>query len=675
MIPARLLAKLSLAALLTCGAAAADTPARTPSAGVSGSSLLNHFGTAELEQSLRRSSPSERERALSRLGALGTPRAVETLVRALDPNGAAQSPREQLLTLRALARHAKEAPVRECLVRVMSGISASAERAEPLYGILRDTAALSLSASGDPAALEALGKALRQPGRVARSAAGAIVAHPPADLTALLRARYAPTKEMVDALEALGDARAFELLRDVVRRGAPELRARAAVALTRLGNFETVELALGWAKGKTSAALRLAAAEILLLAHDPRAADVLVGLLAEPEQRGQAIELMLSAPRAALTGTLLDALANADPSEQPTLLTALGRSGGDAALDALAERASDARFGDAAVYALALSWDKGANQRLERLLADPRTLRRAARAGALRASATGEHARGLGSALARLFGAKEARDRAVGAFGLSLLDAERAAQLVQDADPVVAQAAARASLGTEASLSAARRLLAEKAGPTRSQLALALADPRARALVPTRVLSELAAEGGVATPIALFALAERDNETLRARLLDGLGSFDPRLRAQTALGLGGSASPSALALLESAYTFEPEAAVRRAVVRALARRPQGARARLLELARNLDPDVATRESAALAGFALAAEPFAPAHGTLWLNLDSGSATSIAAAGVEVPGGLVLPVLADPDGVVSLANLPVGSIDVRAGLEPRTAAGR
>jgi hypothetical protein len=34
--------------------------------------------------------------------------------------------------------------------------------------------------------------------------------------------------------------------------------------------------------------------------------------------------------------------------------------------------------------------------------------------------------------------------------------------------------------------------------------------------------------------------------------------------------------------------------------------------------------------------------------------------------------LVLPVLADPEGVVSLSNLPVGSIDVRAGLEARTA---
>lgn len=660
-----------LAATLAAGPAPAQVKAKPVARGAAGpGSLLDRVGIARLEQTLRGGGSQERERALSRLGALGSPRALELLVRSLDPSGAAQSPRERLLVVRTLALHVREPAVRECLVRVMTGISTSAERGEPLQSLLRDTAALALSASGDPPAFEALGKALRQSGRVAQAAAAAIAAHPPFELSALVRAHYAPTVDLVNALEALGDQRAFELLRDIVRRGAPELRARAALALTRLGNFETVELAHSWAEAPSQPVLRLAAAEILLLSRDGRAAALLTSLLAGETTRAAAIELLQSGGNDALEAPLLAAFAERDPDETPSLLTALGRNGGRLALAELARLTCDARFGDAAAYALATSPGAAASPTLAQQVRDPSCRRRAARAAALRASALGERPGALLRGLDELLASSDAKDRAVGAFGLSLLRPTRASELLAAKDAVIVQAAARAAPFVGLALPAARRLELEPPGPTRTQLALALVDPEARASVPTRVLLELVSEGGAATPLALFALAERDGPEIRTRLLDFLGSPDPSLRANVAGGLGESRDPSALGVLENVYRFEADGDVRARLVQAMARRPEGARLRLLELAARLDPDPAARQAARLGLSGVRAATIAPGHATLWLTVAGETALVIPAATVDLPGGLGVPALADPDGVVSLARLPAGNVASRLTIEPR-----
>jgi hypothetical protein len=552
----------------------------------------------------------------------------------------------------------------------MTGISTSAERAEPLQGLLRDTAALALSASGDPPALEALGKALRQSGRVAQAAAAAIAAHPPAELSALVRAHYAPTLDLVNALEDLGDERAFELLRDVVRRGAPELRARAALALTRLGNFETVELAHSWAETPSQPALRLAAAEILLLSRDQRAEALLTSLLANAATRGAALALLQNSAGAALEGPLLAAFAARDADETPALLASLGRSGTRRALAELAKLSCDPRVGDAAAYALATSPGAAASPTLQQEVSDPTCRRRATRAAVLRASALGESPRALLRGLDALLVASDAKDRALAAFGLSLLRPARAPGLLAAKDAVIVQAAARAAPFVGAALPAARRLEVEPPGPTRTQLALSLVDAEARASVPTRVLLELVAEGGAAAPLALFALAERDSPTIRARLLDFLASPDPLLRASVALGLGESREPSALGVLENVYRFEADGNVRTRLVQAMARRSEGARLRLLRLAARLDPDPAARQAAALGLFGVGAAALAPGYGTVWLSVAGETALAIPAAILELPGGLSVPVLADPEGVISLARLPVGDLVSRLTIEPR-----
>jgi hypothetical protein len=288
----------------------------------------------------------------------------------------------------------------------------------------------------------------------------------------------------------------------------------------------------------------------------------------------------------------------------------------------------------------------------------------------LRAATLGEPLAALAPTLERLLAAPDPKDRAVGAFGLALLGSERARALLSEKDADIVQAAARAAPFAGAALRAAERLESEPAGPTRTQLALSLVDARARAVVSTRTLLELVTESSVATPLALFAAAERDSPTLRARLLDFLASHDPLLRASVALGLGESREPSALGVLEKAYRFEPDGKVRTAIVQAVARRGEASRLRLLALAAALDPDQNTRQIAELGLAGIQGSTFAPAHGTLWLSLSGETTAALPAASLEVPGGLALPVLADPDGVVALARLPTGNVEPRLALEPR-----
>lgn len=635
-------------------------------------SLRDRLGVAPLERALRQTDARKRERALLRLGELGTPRALEILVRALEPSGNAQSARERLIAVRALAPHVtREAEVRECLVRVMTGISTTAERAEPLHAMLRDTAALALSRSGDGAALEALGKALRQPGRVAQAAGMALVAHPPRELDPILRSHRTPTLELVAVLEQLGDQRAFEVLRDAVRRGGPELAARAAVALTRLGNFETVAVAQRWMQVERRPALLLASAEILSLSHDPSAAPLLARLLGEPATRQAAFELGLQWSAGDLTQPALAQVALREPGRASAWIAALGRSGARAAVARLGELLKHRTLAVSAAYALALSDSRWAHAELARALRDAGTRRLAARAAALVFARSGRRVEGLVPALEALERG-DAAERAVSHYGLALLEPERLPGMLRSDDALVLQAAARVAPFGEAAPLAAARLASMPAGPSRTQLALSLVDERARASVPNHVLFELLVEAGPAAPLALFALGERDAPELRVRLLEQASSPDPWRRAHVALGLGFSSDPTALSLLESSYLFEVDATVRGAIISALSRRPEGVTRRTLELAAKLDPASEVRHTAELALRGLRARPFTAGPGTICFELEleldpTATTATTAAAVVLVPGGLALPVLADPDGVVTLAGLPAGPVGLRLAL--------
>ncbi len=649
-------------------AAGRRSPSVSHAANPSALSLRDRVGAARLELALRGQNALERERALTRLGSLGTAHALDLLVRALDPNGSAQSARERLIAVRMLAKRVDVTPVRECLVRVMTGISTSAERAEPLQGLLRDTSALALSASGDAASLEALGKALRQPGRVAQAAAAALAAHPPSDLAALVRAHFSPTEELVRVLENLGDERAFELLRDVVRRAPPDLKASAALALTRLGNYETVELARRWSETPNAKELRVSALQIFLLSESAEAGALLAELLRDPETRAQALGLAAGTRDVRLEAALLASLPLIESADMPQLFAALAQNAGSRGLAELARQLELGHFAGPAAYALASSPNPDASAVLLSLLAKPEARRFAARALVLRRGVHGELDRPLKAALATLLASADVRDRAVGAYGTALLAPERAAELIASKDASIVQAAARAAPFVGTAAAAVRRLVGEPTPATRSALALLLIDPEARDSVPTQTLLELVADGGVASFLALFALSVRETDLERSR--EYFDSPDPLLRAATALGLGENATPRALGVLANAYRFEADADVRFAIVHALSRRKEPSRLRTLELAAALDPEARVREAARLGLGGARPATFAAGRGLLWAELDAGTDARVPAAVVLVPGGLGLPVLADPDGVLAVSGLPPGLLSLRLALEPR-----
>jgi HEAT repeat protein len=660
--------QLGLALVLSTafGGRALAQPATSAPAAVR-ESLRDRTGASSADKALREGDSRARERAVTRLGALGTPRALELLMKALEGNGLAQSARERLLAVRALATHAREPRVRDCLTRITTSISATAERADPLLAIVRDTAALALARSGDAAALTALARGLRQPGRVAEAARTALVAHPPPDLSLLVRAHGAPTLELVHVLEELNDQRSFDTLRDMVQRGSSELRARAAIALVRQGSFESVELARRWGDGPNRS-LALAAAEILTLARAPDATPLVVDLLGHPETRAQALVLSRRLSGTGIERALADELSRADPSELGSIVGALSHAAGPLATQALEKLARGSDSSALAFQALSLAVGDPARGALDRLLDDPATRRGAARAGVLRSIALGDPPRELGSTLEQLLDSKSAADRAVGAFGVARLEPARARELVSSTDPQIAEGAARAAPFVGAASVAAARLAREPRGRLRTQLALSLVDRHARALVSTRLLVELIDEQSLASPIALFALAERDSEETRARLLEHLASPDPLWRAQVALGLGSSDDPSALGVLENAYRFEVETNVRYAIVHAIARRSEGAKRRTLELAATLDPDPATRTLARLGLFGASAPTWSPGHATFGAALERSDGAARGAI-VTPPGGLALPLLADPDGALALAGLAAGPIQVRVALLP------
>jgi hypothetical protein len=179
---------------------------------------------------------------------------------------------------------------------------------------------------------------------------------------------------------------------------------------------------------------------------------------------------------------------------------------------------------------------------------------------------------------------------------------------------------------------------------------------------------------GLAAPLAARALALRDSPTLRPKILNLLASDDAILRSHAALGLGRSEEASALGVLERAYRFETDDAVRLAIVHALAQRPEPAKKRALALARTLDAASAVREAAALALTSAepAREPSGNANAWLELSLAPGAPKSLRGAALVIAAnGLALPAFADPDGVLLLPALPAGPFSLRLAAEPGT----
>jgi cellulose synthase operon protein C len=655
------------------------------------------FGVPLAVRLIQSDEPLDRIRGVERLGAIGTTEAIDALVEQLEQGAAAaRDPRARLTAARILAAHTKRDNVRQLLIREATDSSTAEGRSAvtPLGAMIRSTAALALARGGDKKSLAALVNALLSGGLPSEAATSALRAFPPASLESFLEGRKRLTPQLATFLGELGDLRAIERLRAMLQEKDAAGQVAAAVALAKLGDETALPLAREWLK-KSEPRLRRAAAEVAATLGAPEASAAVAALLASEATREDGLRLALRAPLADLAAPLAAAVPSFEDASRPRAVAAIGRAGGARAIRELVALLGKPELRTAAAHALATMPGEGAREALGRAMA-AEVLRKGEarrlllRAAVVRALALGDPPEGLREALLPLLKAEVAADRAVAAFGLIGTGAITAEELLRDVcsektcDTAVVAAAARAALaGRPGALDAWLPILTREVtrGAAGGSAAAAQASPLAQAAavvllahpdgdaLSTSMLASFAEAGGPLAPLAARALPSRDAEPRRGRLKRLLEGSDPVVRAHLALGLGRDPEPSAVALLTSAYRFEDNAAVRRAIVRALSRRVEVQRLAVLTLARDLDPDSDVRT---LARAALGGRDLDPSTRTLsglevtrsiaWIVItpNEGKPEELArAVRLSRADGIALPLLADPDGVLLVPGLPPG----------------
>lgn len=659
------------------------------SAGPPRGTLRGTFGVPVAERLLASGSVEPRLRGVRRLGAIGTPEAIEALANAFEQSSIlTRDGRTRLEGVRILAAHADREAVRPLLVRELTEGGPEA-RVASHGGLARGAAALALARSRDKKATSALVAAVMQGGPGFDAASAALVVYPPASIAPLLEGRRRIEPVLAALLGDLGDVRVIPRLRQALEDVDPAYRAAAALALARLGDGSAQAAARSWVKSDDVKQKR-AGAEVLARLGAEGAAEAIGALLAAGPTRLDGVRLALVAPTTALVKPLVAALEALDADDRGQAIAAIGRAGGPEAATALLAQLGKPEHATAAAFALARMPGKEARAALERALGStsakkgaPRRL--ITRAALVRALVLGDEPSGLGDVLAAMATEKDAADRAVGVFGRvatgrtsvrAALDA--ACPDKRPCDVALVAAVARASLARAASgkddgPSELARVLGAKAAskgdaPTPIEIAAGvalLADPSGAGL-PTAQLARWAEGESPLAPLAARALPSRDDEAIRGRIKRLLAGTDPVIRAHTALGLALDPEPDAASLLASAYRFEEDPTVRRAVVRALSVRREKLRVATLELARDLDPDDQVRAlaRAALSGRALLPAASVSGGPVAWVSLVANAPSALAsiqgrAARLVRSDGVAVPVVADPDGVLVVPGLPDG----------------
>jgi HEAT repeat protein len=649
-LPARAQSELSEADV-----AVAEPPAR--------GSPLARFGLGPSFRRLESERLEERLRAIERLGERGDAAALERLASHAVERRSRLLGREWLALSRALARGTSDAKVQLALAMLLNQAASTAQGPEEagLFELARGTAALALAAEGDHGALLVLGRALRARGAPARAAAEALLAHPPRALDPLLEPG-APSSELATLLGALGDQRAFHVLRGWVRGDADvSVRAAAALALTRLGHLETVPLGARWLE--QSGELADAGLDILLAAHDPRAAAPLAERLVAERVSDADRRRLLDAAGPELSDAALASVERA-PASEAWRWALLGRIGGDAATQRLARALGDPISAFAAAQALSRVPGRAALAGLEAALAERAAQPLGVRAAAIRSLAFGDATRGLAELLDGLHASATASERAAAAWARALGGGAAAVAELESGDEARVLAAASHVYGFDDAPLQAMVALVENAPPGRIRRAASacLVTRTGRERVSSAALWSLIAEGEGARPLAVRALAARDDPGFRGARSSLLADPDPLLRAHVARGLGESTDASAVGLLVARLAVEPDAGVRHAIVIALGTRQGRSVSTWLARSARLDPSARVRSAArlALAGVPLADPP--PGRELLWLELHGAEAATTVL--LEIAPGLALPVLPDPSGVVVASALPAPEVGIR-----------
>jgi cellulose synthase operon protein C len=647
-----------------------------------GGDLRGRFGVTVAERLLSGADPAGRLRAIRRLAALGTPQAIDALVRSQEPGAAGtRDVRARLEAVRGLAPHLSQDGPRQIVLRALVEGAGAGDGDAELGPLLRETAALVLAREGSARSTEALVGLVRQGGAPGVAAGRALAAYPPERLESVLGARAPVSMAVVDLIEQLGDLRGLELLRRAVRGGEPATRARALEVMAALGDGEAGLIARQWATADDPIA-RLAAARALVRSSPAEGRALLASLLADGKTRDEALDVALAAPGPELAPALIPlATRSAAPDARSKAITALGRGGGAGAADALASLLGQADVAHEAGLSLALSPGGEARAAIAAALRDPARRVAALRAGAARAAALRDAPPGLADAAEEAFRAGGA-GRGAAAFAWVVTRARRAADpaLLREDDLVPSVARASLALGNtspDGPTSLLDALAALPALPAvqgearrRDALGVALVARPDGGAIPTATLLAWVEGGGAIAPLAARALAARDEEGTRARLVALASSGDPQLRAHVALGLGRSPEPDAAGRLASAYTFEPDPLVRRAVLRALGRRTEPVRRLTLEQAASFDPDAGAR---AIARAGLQGRIVADvARGEMvgWAQISGPEALAGQASfRWERPEGLVVPVVPDADGALMVPGLTMGTSHVTLATNP------
>jgi HEAT repeat protein len=714
----RPMALAALALALVSGPAAAQlrlaAPAPRAAERRGDNGLRAQLGVPVAQRLLASEDLGTRLRGIERLGAIGTTEAVDALLDALEAHSAAaRDPAANLVAVRVLAGEVGRERVRKFIGAEVSDPAGVDGRSGtlPLATVRRQTAALALARSGDRKAVAGLVGALFQAGPVGEAAARALRVYPPASFDVFVEKGKRISPRMAVFLGELGDLGALEPLRAMLGEPDPTGKMAAAVALAKLGDDAALPVAREWLT-KSEPQQRRAAAEVLVLLDAPEAPAAVAALLKSDATREAGLRLALAAPAPGLAATLAEVLSGLPEEQRTRAVAALGRAGAVAQLVPLLDKPDTAL---AAAFALATVPGAEARVALEQALAGekgrvPAARRLLLRAGVVRALVLDDAPAGLKDGLRALYKQTAPADHAAGAFGLvalgtlSLADALAAScpkgeVLICDAGAAAAARGALALPDGASSLEPLMPLLERAAAAVDPRLgarpgataaneaievaagAVLLAHPDGGNL-PTAVLAAWAEAGGPLAPLAARALPSRDDEALRGRIKRLLEGSDPVVRAHTALGLGRDPEPSAVSLLTSAYRFEEDAGVRRAVVRALSRRTEVQRLATLTLARDLDPDEEVRALArgALDGRNL--EPtLRPALGVeprrrvAWVAVqpnDGGDGRDLPARGARLvrADGLAVPAVADPDGALVVPGMPLGATSLHLGRAPR-----
>lgn len=602
------------------------------------------FATRDLEA---------RRGAVDRLARAGTPAAIDALVRLFEGRDTLGDARTDLRAVAALAPHVSEPEVRAALLRLLARPGTDDAR-------VRDAAALVLAESGERAALSALALSAATTGPVAESARAALLAHPPQDGRVLFSDPRLATPQLAAWLGQLGDQRALPALRAWIRRGEPALQAAAARALWQLGDAEAATVVPRWHGLPSSDDRHATALWLAVAARRPEAAAWVAALLGGTD-RLQALDLLLAAPSVGLPARLGDWASDEDA--QGWLFAVLARGGTASGVARVARALGDPKLGPLAAHALALAPGRDARRAIEEGLTRGGSARSALRAAVLREHALGETI-ATRDAIERLLASAEPADRAAAAWAQAARDTSTRAAYLGAADRVLAIAAARAIDDEASALVAARRLAYERDDTLCEALSLSLAWPAARRLVPEAALVRRVTAARAAAPLAALALTERTSQRRESPWLAALlRDDDATVRAHAALGLASAEATWVLGRLATMYELEPDADVRLALVRALAARPRSTTRRVLAWARDLDGDARVRR-AARGGPRSSDVAWPGGTGTVWLTV---AAPTVARW--SMASGLALPFASDPDGTVTVVDLPPGEAQVRLASAP------